>query len=72
MVATGEMDYTESVIRARDIELLTVAERFRVLDRLAARYPEAVAAVLEDLVIPKACELERTCFRPPKAPPGCD
>lgn len=71
MVATGNMDYTESVIRARDIELLTVAERHRVLDRLAARYPEVVAAVLEDLTIPKASELERA--RPARPnPPGCD
>ena len=57
VIATGGMTYIESVIRARDVELLDRAGRDRVLEQLGIRYPEAVAAVLEDLMIPKACEL---------------
>lgn len=57
IVATGDMDYPSAVLRARDIDGLDRSDRDRVLEHLAARYPEAVAAVLEDLTIPKALEL---------------
>lgn len=57
VIATGDMDYPAAVLRARDIDALDRHDRDRVLEHLAARYPEAVAAVLEDLTIPKALEL---------------
>jgi hypothetical protein len=57
VVNTGGMPYIECVIRARDVELLDKPGRDRVLEQLGIRYPEAVAAVLEDLMIPKAAEL---------------
>lgn len=50
-------DYTDAVMRARDVEQLDESQRARVLDRLAARYPEVVAAVLEELLVPKGAEL---------------
>lgn len=57
IVNTGSMTYIDAVIRARDVELLDHAGRDRVLEQLQLRYPEAVAAVLEDLLLPKAAEL---------------
>lgn len=57
VIATGDMDYASAVLRARDIDALDRHDRDRILEHLAARYPEAVAAVLEDLTIPKALEL---------------
>jgi hypothetical protein len=59
MVVVTGMTYTEAVLRARDVDQLGPAERDRVLDHLHARYPEAVAAVLDDLGMPKARELDR-------------
>jgi hypothetical protein len=59
IVATGDMDYSAAVLRARDVERLNGSDRGRVLDRLEARYPEAVAVVLDELLIPAAYELER-------------
>lgn len=56
-VATGDMTYLEAVIRARDVELLGQDGKDRVLEHLEARYPEVLAAVLEDLLLPKAAEL---------------
>jgi hypothetical protein len=58
IVQTGARGYLESVIRARDLELLSGSQLMRVLERLESRYPEAVAAVLDDMAAPEASACE--------------
>lgn len=58
-VLVGGMSYSEAVVRARDVERLDQETRNRVLDQLQIGYPEQVATVLEDLLIPKGAELPR-------------
>jgi hypothetical protein len=59
IVATGERDYISSVLRARDAEILNVTQRLQLLARLVERYPEAVAAVMDEAFIPVGQELNR-------------
>jgi hypothetical protein len=49
IVASLELPYEQLVARAHVVDRLSPADRARVLERIVARYPEAVATVLDDM-----------------------
>jgi hypothetical protein len=52
MLASLPLPYEQLVERAHVVDVLAPEDRDRVLTRLVARYPEAVATVLDDMGAP--------------------
>ncbi len=57
VIATLALPYEQLVNRAHVIWQLEPADIYRVLERIVARYPEAVATVLDDMGAPAPADL---------------